>query len=67
MEELPGKDLDGQDIHVAKGISLDVKKGKTVDETLIANVRYQLKIKFFLYKRKKARWMEIYHYLYHNV
>jgi hypothetical protein len=35
---------------------VEVKKGKAVDESFIADRRNKLKLKFFLYKRKKARW-----------
>jgi len=35
---------------------VEVKKGKVVDESFIAERRNKLKLKFFLYKRKKARW-----------
>lgn len=33
--------------------------GTLVDETTIASFRNTLKLKFFLYKRKKARWLTL--------
>jgi hypothetical protein len=35
---------------------VEVKQGKAIDEHFIADRRNKLKIAFFLYKRKKARW-----------
>jgi hypothetical protein len=56
MNEIPDHDLDGQKISHLKSIGgLEVKNGK-VDENLIAQVRYQHKLAFFNYLRKKSRW-----------
>ncbi len=34
--------------------------GSEVGENTIAELRYQLKVAFFLYKRKKARWTSLF-------
>jgi hypothetical protein len=34
--------------------------GKDVSQDFLAQVRYQLKVSFFLYKRKKARWVSLF-------
>lgn len=56
QNEIPTEDLDGDTIHTSRQFMVEVKKGKSVDESFIAARRNALKIKFFLYKRKKARW-----------
>ena len=38
----------------------DLKEGEEVTENYIANVRYQYRVSYFLYKRKKSRWMSTY-------
>lgn len=58
--EIPSEDLDGDTIHTSKAFMVDVKKGRDVDESFIAERRNSLKIKFFLYKRKKARWQSVF-------
>jgi predicted AAA+ superfamily ATPase len=55
-KEIPVEDLDGDTIHTSRAFMVEVKKGKSVDESFIANRRNILKLKYFLYKRKKARW-----------
>lgn len=37
-----------------------MKKNQEVTEDFIANVRYQFKLAFFLYKRKKAKWLTLF-------
>lgn len=61
LEEIPDQDLEGQKIGRLKSIGgLEVKKGKKVDEDLIAQVRYKHKLSFFQYQRKRARWQELF-------
>ena len=43
---------------VSKYFKAKVTQGK-VDETTIATFRNALKLKFFMYKRKKARWLTL--------
>lgn len=54
--EIPEEDLDGDTIHTSKAFMIEVKQGRAVDESFIAERRNVLKLKFFMYKRKKARW-----------
>jgi hypothetical protein len=58
--ELPKKDLEGASIGHSKAITLDIKKGQEVNEDFISQVRYTFKVTFFLYKRKKSRWISLY-------
>jgi len=37
-----------------------LKQGQEVDEAFIAARRYDLKLKLFMYRRKKARWLTLY-------
>lgn len=61
MSEIPEHDLEGQKIGQLKSIGgLELKKGKTVDEDLIAQVRYKHKLAFYQYQRKRARWQELF-------
>lgn len=39
---------------------MELKKNQEVDENFLANIRYQLKLSFFLYKRKKAKWFSLF-------
>jgi len=55
-KEIPTEDLDGDTIHTSRAFMVEVKKGRSVDESFIAERRNNLKLKYFLYKRKKARW-----------
>jgi len=59
-KELPMKDLEGQTIGASKNFTLDIKKGQDVTEDYIADVRNKFKTAFFLYKRKKSRWISLY-------
>jgi hypothetical protein len=54
--EIPEEDLEGDQIHTSRAFMVEVKKGKAVDESFVAERRNKLKLQFFLYKRKKARW-----------
>jgi hypothetical protein len=38
----------------------NLKKDQVIDEDFIADVRNKFKIAFFLYKRKKSRWIALY-------
>lgn len=60
QKEIPTEDLDGDTIHTSRAFMVEVKKGRSVDESFIAERRNHLKLKFFLYKRKKARWHSTY-------
>jgi hypothetical protein len=61
MNEIPETDLEGQKINQIKSVgTLELKKGQTVDEELISQVRYKHKQAFFQYLRKKSRWMELF-------
>jgi hypothetical protein len=60
QKEIPTEDLDGDTIHTSRAFMVEVKKGRSVDESFIAERRNNLKLKFFLYKRKKARWHTTY-------
>jgi hypothetical protein len=59
-KELPLKDLEGQTIGASKNFTLDLKKGQDVNEDYIADVRNKFRTAFFLYKRKKSRWISLY-------
>ena len=60
-EELPHKDLQGVNIVKSKYLKFDDLKPETkITENYIALKRYQLKLAFFHYKRKKARWLTLY-------
>ncbi len=39
---------------------MEIRKDQVIDEDFIADVRNKFKISFFLYKRKKCRWMTLY-------
>jgi hypothetical protein len=59
--ELPKKDLDGGSISYSSNFRLnDLERGDEVSEDYIANVRYMFRMQYFLYKRKKSRWMTLY-------
>ena len=63
QKEIPEKDLEGQNL---AGVSSQifqiegVKKDQPVNEDFIAEVRNKFKIAYFLYKRKKSRWLALY-------
>jgi hypothetical protein len=57
LDEIPSSDLDGQKMLVSKYFKADLKI--KVDELAIAKFRNELKMKFFLYKRKKSRWITL--------
>lgn len=57
--ELPDKDLEGQTIGASKNFTLEIKKGTEVSEDYIAEIRNRFKAGFFLYKRKKSRWIAL--------
>ena len=38
----------------------NLRKDQIVNEDFIAEVRNRFKITYFLYKRKKSRWLELY-------
>jgi len=57
LEEIPSSDLDGQKMLVSKYFKADINI--KVDEFAIAKFRNELKMKFFLYKRKKSRWITL--------
>eukprot|EP00347_Sterkiella_histriomuscorum_P021826 403332633 len=59
-DELPKQDLEGQSIVSSSSFMMEMKKGQDVTEDFLANVRYQLKVSFFLYKRKKAKWVSLF-------
>lgn len=46
---------------------MEIKSGKAVDETMIAERRHQLRYKFFMYRRKKARWVSLYNSIESNI
>ena len=41
-------------------MAMKIKDGKEVNESMIAERRSQLRLKYFLYSRKKARWLSMY-------
>jgi len=43
VRELPTKDLDGQKIYASKLIASEIKNGKAVDESMIAERRNNLR------------------------
>jgi hypothetical protein len=57
--EMPEKDLEGQTIGQSKNFQLDIKKGAEVSEDFIAEIRNQFKAGYFLYRRKKSRWIAL--------
>ena len=57
LEEIPSSDLDGQKMLVSKYFKADLNI--KVDELAIAMFRNELKMKFFIYKRKKSRWITL--------
>jgi hypothetical protein len=62
-EEIPKKDLEGQSLGGVSttNFQLDnLRKDQVVNEDFIAEVRNKFKITYFLYKRKKSRWLELY-------
>ena len=67
MKELPTEDLDGRTIYASKLMAMRIKDGKEVNETMIAERRYQLRLKQFLYARKKARWLSMYNLIRRNI
>ena len=56
LAEVPEKDLEGMKL-TTMGAHLPIKKGQIVDEAVIAGVRVNVKNAFFMYKRKKAKWI----------
>lgn len=44
---------------MSKNFQLDIKKGQEVTEDFIADIRNQFKSGYFLYKRKKSRWIAL--------
>lgn len=59
--ELPKKDLEGHAIASNSHFTLEgLSPGQDVSEDYIANVRYQFRVAYFLYKRKKSRWMSLF-------
>ena len=56
-EELPEKDLEGTIISYSSNFTLDLNSGQEITEDFIANIRFQFRVQYFLYKRKKSRWM----------
>ena len=61
-KELPSQDLEGQKIYGSTLLSSELS-GKEITEQLIADLRYQLKVAYFLYKRKKARWISLFDHI----
>ena len=57
--EIPDKDLEGSKVVLTKRYTADVDAEKEVDESFIANRRYQLKRTYFIYKRKRTRWLSL--------
>ena len=45
---------------MSKNFNLDIKSSALVTEDFIADVRNKFNIAFFLYKRKKSRWVTLY-------
>ena len=45
---------------MSKNFQLDIKKGQEIGEDFIAEIRNRFKMAFFLYKRKKSRWVSLY-------
>lgn len=60
MEEMPKQDLEGQNIVYSKHMRFDIDPDKDINEDYIAMIRYTLKCQYFLYKRKKARWVTLF-------
>lgn len=56
---MPASDLEGQKIFTFQYFRAELKKGAEVNEEMIAERSNLLKMKFFLYKRKKARWITL--------
>ena len=54
---MPKTDLDGQQIFISKAMKAEVSN--EADIVVIAGFRNQFKMSFFLYKRKKARWLTL--------
>ena len=57
QQEMPKTDLDGQQIFISKAMKAEVSN--EADIVVIAGFRNQFKMSFFLYKRKKARWLTL--------
>eukprot|EP00347_Sterkiella_histriomuscorum_P020171 403338832 len=60
QKEMPEKDLEGQSIGHSQYFQLELKKNQEITEDFIANIRYQFKLAFFMYKRKKSKWLTTY-------
>jgi hypothetical protein len=60
LDEIPEKDLEGQQIAHSQYFHLDIKEGRAINEDFLAEIRYKFKLTFFLYKRKKARWRTLF-------
>lgn len=60
LKEMPDKDLEGQSIGHSSYFKIELKKNQEVTEDFIANIRYQFKLAFFMYKRKKSKWLSLY-------
>ena len=59
-EEIPTEDLDGQTIFDSDLFRVEVKPGKEVDENMVAARRFQLRHKYFIYRRKRTMWLSLY-------
>lgn len=60
MNEMPDKDLEGQSISHSSYFKIEIKINQEVTEDIIANVRYQFKVAYFMYKRKKSKWITLF-------
>lgn len=58
--EIPTEDLDGVKIFDSDLCRVQVDEGTKVDENFVANRRYQLRHKMFIYRRKRAVWLSLY-------
>ena len=59
ISQLPTKDLEGQTIFTFHYFRAELELGTEVNEAMIAERSNLVKMKFFLYKRKKARWITL--------
>ena len=48
-------------------MAMKIKDGKEVNESMIAERRSLLRLKYFLYSRKKARWLSMYNLIRRNI
>jgi hypothetical protein len=58
-EEIPTEDLDGLTIFTNDQYRMEIKQGSPIDEEIIAQRRYALRHKLFIYRRKKSRWSSL--------